>query len=136
MFRARRAYVRFRAGKAADVGERRKILVVEDDVLIAMELGERLNDMGYDVIGPCYTLEDAAEQIAAQRPDAALLDANLGGNSSVELGVSLVNQGVPVAFCTGYDVIKNAPAPLAKAPILTKPMADSALRNALKQMLG
>lgn len=105
-------------------------------MLIAMELEERLAEMGYEVIGPAHTLEDAAAKIAAQRPDAALLDANLNGRSSVELGAALVAQGVPVAFCTGYDAIKNAPPELASAPILTKPIADATLRATLEKMLA
>jgi DNA-binding response OmpR family regulator len=115
---------------------RYKILVVEDDVLIAMELEERLGEMGYEVLGPAHTLEAAAEQIAAQRPDAALLDANLNGRSSVELGAALAEQGVPVAFCTGYDALKGAPPSLANAPVLIKPIPDTTLKATLQQMLG
>lgn len=115
---------------------RGKILVVEDEALIAMELGERLTDLGYEVLGPAMTLEEAEKLVAATRPDAALLDANLNGKSSIELGAKLVGQGVPVAFCTGYDRIKNLPPALAKAPLLTKPISEDALVAALKAMLG
>lgn len=115
---------------------RLKILVVEDDVLIAMELEERLQELGYDVLGPAATLEAAEEAIAATRPDAALLDANLAGVSSVPIGVKLHAMGVPLAFCTGYDQIKNAPPELAKAPVLTKPISDNDLVAALKRLLA
>ncbi len=114
---------------------RLKVLVVEDDTLIAMELEERLGEMGYLVLGPAATVEDAQQLIAANRPDAALLDANLAGVSSVPLGVKLVSLGVPFAFCTGYDQIKNAPPEVAKAPILTKPISDAELSEALKNLL-
>jgi len=117
------------------VGARFKILVVEDDALIAMELGERLDEMGYDVIGPAHSLDEAGQVLAGATPDAALLDANLNGVSSVELGASLVGQGIPVAFCTGYDQIKNLPPSLTKAPLLTKPVSDDALAATLKGML-
>lgn len=114
-----------------------KILVVEDDALIAMELGERLDEMGYAVIGPAMTLADAEAAAAAEeRPDAALLDANLAGQSSVSVGVALVARGVPVAFCTGYDEIKNLPSELQSAPLLTKPVSDERLMAALRNMLG
>ncbi len=114
-----------------------KILVVEDDALIAMELGERLEEMGYRVIGPAMTLAAAeAAATAEERPDAALLDANLAGQSSVSVGVALVLRGVPVAFCTGYDEIKNLPPELQAAPLLTKPVSDERLMAALRQMLG
>jgi DNA-binding response OmpR family regulator len=117
------------------LSDRLRILVVEDDALIAMELGERLDEMGYAVMGPALTLEDAHALAADERPSAALLDANLAGKSSVELGAALAAQGVPVAFCTGYDSIKNLPASLAKAPLLTKPVPDQLLADTLKQML-
>jgi DNA-binding response OmpR family regulator len=115
---------------------RLKILVVEDDALIAMELEERLQELGYDVLGPAATLEAAEEAIAATRPDAALLDANLAGVSSVPIGVKLHAMGVPLAFCTGYDQIKGAPPELAKAPILTKPISDADLVAGLSKLVG
>ncbi|MBX3511750.1 MAG: response regulator [Hyphomonadaceae bacterium] len=113
-----------------------RILVVEDDALIAMELGERLEEMGYSVLGPALTLEDAEALFAQQRPHAALLDANLDGKSSVELGAKLAAQGVPVAFCTGYDRIKDLPEALISAPVLVKPVGDKLLLDALKKLLS
>jgi len=112
-----------------------KILVVEDDALIAMELGERLADLGHAVLGPAHTIAEAEALIARERPQAALLDANLGGESSVGLGVTLVGQGVPVAFCTGYDQVKGAPPELASAPILVKPYSDAELKAALSKLV-
>ena len=115
---------------------RRKILVVEDDALIAMELSERLSDLGYEVLGPAHSIAEAEALIAANKPDGALLDANLAGVSSVPLGVTLHAMGVPVAFCTGYDRIKDLPAALAHAPLLTKPVADGELIQAIKDLVG
>ena len=115
---------------------RLKILVVEDDALIAMELQERLQDLGYEVLGPVATMEDAERVIGETRPDAALLDANLAGVSSVPIGLKLVGMGIPLAFCTGYNQIKNAPPELANAPILTKPISDADLAAGLKKLVG
>lgn len=115
---------------------KKRILVVEDDALIAMELEERLADMGYAVIGPAMTIEAAEQAIAAEKPDAALLDANLAGKSSLAFAAALAARGVPVAFCTGYDRIKGMPASLAKAPVLTKPITDAQLSDTLKRMIG
>ena len=118
------------------VADKYKILIVEDEALIAMELGERLADMGYDVLGPALSLEDAEAMLASVTPDAALLDANLGGRSSVPLGAALAARGVPLAFCTGYDKIKNLPPELSQAPLLTKPISDADLIAGLKQLLS
>lgn len=113
----------------------RKILIVEDDALIAMELEERLAEMGHAVMGPAHTIAEAEALIARERPDAALLDANLAGESSVGLGVKLVGQGVKVAFCTGYDRVKGAPPELDNAPILVKPYSDAELRAAVAKIV-
>lgn len=113
-----------------------KILIVEDDALIAMELAERLEEMGYEVLASAMTLEDAQAAAQGERPDAALLDANLAGHSSVSVGAALAARGVPVAFCTGYDEIKNLPPELAGVQVLTKPIGDDKLSAALKKMLG
>lgn len=119
-----------------EVSDRYSILVVEDDALIAMELGERLADMGYDVLGPAATVAEAEAVVARKRPDAALLDSNLGGVSSTALAATLAANGVPLAFCTGYDSIKNLPLELKNAPILTKPIADADLLKVLKQLIA
>ena len=107
----------------------RKILVVEDDALIAMELGERLADMGYEVLGPAHTIAEAEALIERAMPDGALLDASLaGGFQACNCGITLHAKGVRVAFCTGYDKVKDAPPELAKAPIFTKPVSDADLQ--------
>ncbi|WP_156767783.1 response regulator [Candidatus Viadribacter manganicus] len=114
-----------------------KILVVEDDMLIAMELGERLADMGYEVLGPAHSIAEAEALLAREKPDGALLDASLaGGASSVPLAVALYAKGVRVAFCTGYDKVKNAPPELASAPVLTKPVSDADLKAGLEKLLA
>lgn len=101
-----------------------------------MELGERLEEMGYIVLGPAQTVAAAEAAAAGERPDAALLDANLAGHSSVSVGVALAARGVPVAFCTGYDEIKNLPDELKQAPLLTKPISDEKLAATLTKMLA
>lgn len=101
-----------------------------------MELEERLDEMGYAVLGPAMNLAAAETAAQGERPDAALLDANLAGQSSVGVAVALAARGVPVAFCTGYDEIKNLPPELKGAAVLTKPISDDKLSAALKAMLG
>src|SRR5688572_33280889 len=80
------------AGRTNAPMARKLILLVEDDALIAMEMEERLADMGYDVRSAA-TLEGAEAALQANRPDVALLDANLRGQSTVELGIRLAGEG-------------------------------------------
>ena len=114
-----------------------KILVVDDDAPIAMELGERLTDMGYEVLGPAHSIAEAEAILARDTPDGALLDASLaGGASSVPLAMTLHAKGVRVAFCTGYDKVKGAPPELARAPVLTKPVSDADIKACLEKLLS
>ncbi len=114
-----------------------KILIVEDDALIAMELGERLADMGYEILGPARSVAEAEALLARETPDGALLDATLAqGESSVPLGAKLHAKGVRVAFCTGYDRVKGAPPELENAPVLTKPVSDAGLKAGLEKLLS
>lgn len=112
-------------------------MVVDDDALIAMELGERLAEMGFEVLGPAHSISEAEAVLARETPDAALLDASLaGGVSSVPIGIMLHSKGVPLAFCTGYDRVKDAPPELATAPVLTKPVSDADIKNCLDKLLA
>lgn len=125
-----------RQRKSGRVSQQKRVLIVEDDPLIAMELSERLGEMGYVVLGPAYSITEAEALLLRERPDAALLDANVAGQSSVSLGAALARQGVPVIFCTGYDEIRNRPAELAAALVLTKPVSEADLGAALKKVVA
>lgn len=111
------------------------VLVVEDEPLIAMDLAERLADMGYVVLGPAATVEAAEALVADETPDIALLDSGVAGRSSTPLAAALSARGVAVGFCTGFDTIKDLPPELRDAPILVKPISDAALVAALKRLL-
>ncbi len=108
------------------------ILLLEDDALIALDLEDRVRGFGYDVIGPAGTLEEAAALIEGHLPDAALLDGNINGKSSIDFAALLMERGVPVAFCTGYEKIAGLPEALRNAPILCKPISDDALLKVLR----
>lgn len=102
-----------------------------------MELGERLADMGYEVLGPAHSIAEAEAVLARATPDGALLDASLaGGVSSVPLGMTLHAKGVRVAFCTGYDRVKDAPPELSQAPVMTKPVSDADLKAGLDKLFA
>lgn len=97
-----------------------RILVVEDEPLIGMDIVASLEDAGAQVEGPIATIEDACRLIRNSRFDAALIDANLHGRSVGEVAAALVEQGVPFAFATGYDK-DGLPEGFRSRPILAKP---------------
>lgn len=82
-----------------------KILVVEDEFLIAEEMTAVLEDAGHEVIGPAGTVRGAEEMLGdAGKPDVAVIDANLRGETSASLASELRERGIPFCVCTGYRI--------------------------------
>ena len=79
-----------------------KILVVEDEFLIALELDETLRAAGYQVLGPATSVRAALELLKVERPDAAILDVNLMGEWVTPVAEVLRVKGVPFILTTGY----------------------------------
>jgi PAS domain S-box-containing protein len=117
------------------LGAPNRILVVEDEALIAMDMEAQLTAEGWDVIGPAGTVEEALALIAGTPVDAALVDANLRGRQVGEIAEALTVRGIPFAFATGYG--RSAlPAGFREARLLAKPFAPSDLIATVADMLG
>jgi DNA-binding NtrC family response regulator len=81
-----------------------RILVVEDEYMLAEELQIELSDRGATVLGPVAMLEDAMELIDRDHDiDAAILDVSLGSEMVYPAADLLASRGVPFVFTTGYD---------------------------------
>ncbi len=81
------------------------VLVVEDEFLIAEEMAAVLKDAGHVVLGPIGSVRAAnAILVDAPRPDVAVIDANLRGETSAPLAISLRELGIPFCVCTGYRI--------------------------------
>jgi CheY-like chemotaxis protein len=80
-----------------------RILVVEDNLLIAETICDMVADCGCAVIGPAPNLSQGLALLDQNSPDGALLDINLGGDLSFPLAKILAERGVPFVFMTGYD---------------------------------
>jgi DNA-binding response OmpR family regulator len=81
----------------------KRILVVEDDSLLAMSLAFDLEDAGYTVVGPCASVAKALACIAAEPIDAAILDLNLGDETSEPIAAVLTTAKTPFIVVSGYD---------------------------------
>lgn len=79
-----------------------RILVVEDEMLVAMLLGQMLQELRCDVVGPVSIVEDAIAVVRTQRLDGTLLDMNLHGKSSSPAADELLGRAVPFLLVTGY----------------------------------
>ena len=98
----------------------RRILVVEDDYILAEGLKAELEAQGAEVLGPAPDLESARAVLAVNPvPHAALLDINLAGQMVYPLAETLQGRGVRTAFLTGYDAW-TVPRAFAHVPVLDK----------------
>ncbi len=112
-----------------------KMLVVEDEALIAMMAEDLLEALGHQVVATAASLADAHLACENAGFDAALLDVNLNGDSSMELATLLKASGVPFAFTTGYGA-GGIDGCHADMPVLTKPYALAELEAVLAQFAG
>lgn len=98
-----------------------KILVVEDESLVAMEIANFLGSLGFDVVGPCSTLSDALRMTEKHDFDGAILDINLAGDLVYPLADILVKRRKPFVFVTGYRA-ESVEQRFIKIPVLQKPI--------------
>lgn len=123
------------APEAGPPGPERRVLLVEDEVLVGLFMREMLEEMGFSATEACRTLGDGILAAKAQRFDAAVLDMNLNGESVYPLADLLAAQHVPFIFVTGYsaDVVAER---FETVPVIQKPVAADALAKILEVHLG
>lgn len=97
-----------------------KILVVEDEVLVAMDLAHMIRRLGGDVLGPVGTVRGATEVMEQTEIDGAVMDLGLGRESGSGVAERLLANGVPILLTTGYGD-QALPDALAHVPRLSKP---------------
>lgn len=112
-----------------------KILLVEDEAMIAMLVEDMLIDSGATVVGPAGGVKAALAVISDQEIDGALLDVNLGGEQSFEVADALASRRIPFVFVTGYGG-QGLRDRYPDAPTLQKPFVTSDLERALSELAG
>jgi DNA-binding response OmpR family regulator len=110
---------------------RKRILLVEDEFLIALDTMDVLTQAGYEVVGPATSLERAHGLIECEVFDAAVLDVNLGGTYVWPVAERLADRGVPVVLLTGFGNGLQVPAKLQASPRLGKPLRENELLEAI-----
>ncbi|HEY3799527.1 MAG TPA: response regulator [Caulobacteraceae bacterium] len=114
-----------------------RILVVEDEALVAMMIEDQLTDLGCVVLGPAGNVAQGLAVLDAAAPplDGAVLDVNLAGEKVYPIADELTRRHIPYIFATGYDLAGIAPA-FAATPTLAKPFAALALATMLGRTVG
>jgi CheY-like chemotaxis protein len=113
----------------------KRILVVEDEAIVAMLIEDILMDHGAAVVGPAARIETAMELADGEAIDAAVLDVNLAGATTAPVAERLRARGIPFAFATGYGV-SGLPAGFEDSPLLQKPFQEHDLTAVLSRTLG
>ena len=113
----------------------RRVLLVEDEAMIAMLVEDMLEELGHELITVAARLEDAVAAAGNETIDLAILDLNLGGVLTYPAADALAERGIPFIFATGYGSggLKEA---YAARPTLQKPFNTDALGRAIDQALG
>jgi two-component SAPR family response regulator len=106
-----------------------RILVVEDEGLIALNLELILRRFGCQVVGLISEVGDIMEAVRKHRPDGIFLDVNLRGRKVFDVLPELISSGVPCVLSSGYDDPNQFPAAFRNLPRIAKPFDEAALRR-------
>ena len=111
----------------------RRIIVVEDEMIIAMLLEDMLADLGHTVVGVASRLDSALVLARTAEADMAILDVNLSGEASFPVAQVLSDRGLPFMFATGYGAL-GIEAPFQDTLTLKKPFELADLERALDRL--
>jgi DNA-binding response OmpR family regulator len=114
----------------------KRVLLVEDEAMLAFELQYALEEAGATVIGPALTLGEAlAMREQHEHLDGAVLDVNLAGQSVVPLAHELARVGVPILFNTGHAARSELQALFPTSEVLSKPSQPELLAERLAELI-
>lgn len=112
---------------------RLRVLVVEDEFLIAVLLDNMLTEFGHEVVGPISRMKNALHSARREAMDVAILDVNIDGQEVYPVAAALASRGIPFIFVTAYD--DNRPhQQYPGRPILQKPFQQRDLQAVLGQL--
>ena len=118
----------------SSLGDRVCVLVVEDEMMIALDVQMMLEDNGYAVLGPAGAVEGALRLLDDTRPDVAVLDGNLRGRPVVPVAQRLRDLGIPFVLSSAYDIFPfDGSEALAGIENVRKPATESRLIAALQR---
>jgi CheY-like chemotaxis protein len=112
----------------------RRVLLVEDEMIVAWLLEDMLADLGCAVVGPATSVNQALAMIDAEAIDVAVLDVNLNGQMSYPIADALAARGMPFVFSTGYHKDRLLER-YRTFPALQKPFHPSELADILEKLL-
>ena len=112
-----------------------RVLIVEDEAMIAMLVEDMVLDFGSEVVGPVANVNDAINLARSAELDAAILDINVSGSVIFPVADILTERGIPLIFATGYGS-RGLPPRFQNSPTLPKPFSYQSLEEALRTALA
>ncbi|GAL98721.1 response regulator receiver:GAF [Acetobacter tropicalis NRIC 0312] len=112
------------------------VLIVEDQLLIAMDIEHALMEYGVKDVRTVSSVYEGQQALQKDMPDIALLDLNLGDETSVKIAQALRAQGIPFLFATGYADGSMIPAEFKDVPVVRKPYAVHNVIREMKKLLN
>ena len=112
-----------------------RVLIVEDEVLLGIDIQTMLGRAGYDVVGPLRTIASALSAVKWGKIDVALLDLNLSGEMSYVVADALVAKAIPFIIMSGYSK-DSVPERYRQHPALPKPFLEPQLVETLQQVFN
>ena len=112
-----------------------RVLLVEDNFFAAIDVQRRLEAMGYTVVGPAPSVDEALALIDTEEIAGAILDINIIGGSSAVIAEELTRRAIPFFFITGYASPALLPDKLRLRTKLSKPIDDQILRSTVTREL-
>ena len=109
------------------------MLIVEDEMMVAMLVEDMLVDMGFQVVGPAYRLSEGLRLAERERIDIAVLDVNINGARSFPIAAVLTERGIPFVFATGYGAT-GVEAEYPGIPVVSKPFTPGRLDDAFAKI--
>jgi DNA-binding response OmpR family regulator len=117
------------------VDDMARVLIVEDDPYVGLEIAAELEESGFSVVGVAPSVGQALHIFSVHGCDVAVLDVNLGDETSAPVAALLADKGIPFVAVTGYSV-DQCPAEFATVPLLRKPYRTDSLVAAINRQLA
>lgn len=113
----------------------KRVLILEDEPIVAMMLEDILLDLGCEIVGPASRVDEALNLARTAQFDLAVLDVNIHGGRSYPVAAVLEERGLPYVFATGYG-LTGTEGPLHNAPLVRKPYQQAQIATALEGLLA
>lgn len=116
-----------------DGAARLRVLVVEDEPLIGMDMEDAVDGLGHEVVGPIAELDEALNLATVAALGCAILDINIVGGNSYPVADILLKRGLPVLLLSGYRA-ETLPVRLRQEPRLPKPFTSAQLVEEIREL--